>query len=491
MKLFLLFPHQLFEEVELLKSYDQVYLVEEYLFFKQYPFHQQKIWLHRASMKYYEQYLVEQGISVQYIEATNASCDIRNLLDSFQEKKIQQIDYYDPTDHWLQIRIQKGIKHLNLPSTCFESPNFLNPAHEVRAYIENRKKILHHDFYVWQRKKWNILLDGQQPLGGKWSFDAENRKKYPANKTVPRPHFPAENKYGLEAKKYVITYFSDHYGKLDGPIPLPCTHAEAKEWLADFIENRLEDFGIYEDAMVKEEVLLNHSLLSPLLNIGLLSPQEIINALIKRFKSHQLPLNTIEGIVRQIIGWREFMRAVYLCKGSAMRTKNFWNLKDRNLNGFYDGSTGIEPIDTTIKRILATGYCHHIERLMVLGNFMLLARIHPDAVYQWFMEMFIDAYDWVMVPNVYAMSQYADGGTITTKPYISSSNYLLKMSDYKSKEEWTNPWDALYWLFIDEHRDFFMKNPRLQFSVNLYDKFSSEKKNKLQETALAYFQRRV
>ena len=491
MKLFLLFPNQLFEDIELLKSYDRVYLIEEYLFFKQYRFHQLKIWLHRASMQYYADFLRKQGLSVIYVSSNEAASDIRSLLTIFSNEKIDIIDYYDPTDHWLSQRLSKGIASLQVQSTCHESPNFINSAQEVSQFLKDRKRILHHDFYVWQRKKWNILVDAkQQPIGEKWSFDAENRKKYPSNKVAPAPQFPAENAFGKEAKDYVKSYFSEHFGTLEGTHYYPITHQDAKNWLQDFIENRLEEFGTYEDAIVREEVLLNHSLLSPLINIGLLNPKEVVNAFLIAYRKNNLPLNTVEGIIRQIIGWREFMRAVYLHKGVQMRTSNFWKFKSNSLSGFYDGSTGIEPIDQTIHRLLKTAYCHHIERLMVLGNFMLLAQIHPDKVYQWFMELFIDAYDWVMVPNVYAMSQFADGGLITTKPYISSSNYVLKMSNYKSGE-WANIWDALYWHFIDSNRDFFSQNPRLQFSVNIFDKFSEEKKEALLQQASNYLQRRV
>ncbi|MFY8189905.1 MAG: FAD-binding domain-containing protein, partial [Bacteroidia bacterium] len=180
---------------------------------------------------------------------------------------------------------------------------------------------------------------------------------------------------------------------------------------------------------------------------------------------------------RQIIGWREFIRAVYEQVGKQERTRNYWKFSRKIPASFYTGTTGIEPIDTVIKKVLVTGYAHHIERLMVLGNFMLLCEFDPDEVYRWFMEMFIDAYDWVMVPNVYGMSQFADGGLMATKPYISGSNYLMKMSDY-GKGDWQQTWDALFWHFMDKQRNFFLQNPRLGMLVRTFDKMPLEKREK-------------
>jgi len=177
------------------------------------------------------------------------------------------------------------------------------------------------------------------------------------------------------------------------------------------------------------------------------------------------------------MGWREFIRGMYEAKGRESRIKNYWGFTRKIPASFYDGTTGIVPIDDTIKKILKTGYCHHIERLMILGNFMLLCEFDPDEVYQWFMELFIDSYDWVMVPNVYGMSQFADGGFFATKPYISGSNYVIKMSNYKKGAIWQTTWDGLFWRFMHVHRDFFVKNPRLGMLVRNFDNQSPEKRN--------------
>ena len=211
-----------------------------------------------------------------------------------------------------------------------------------------------------------------------------------------------------------------------------------------------------------------------MLNVGLLTPQYIIDETLKYASEHNIPINSTEGFIRQIIGWREFIRAIYQLKGSQERTRNYWGFTRKIPESFWNGTTGIEPLDITIKKVIETGYCHHIERLMVLGNFMLLCEFDPDEVYRWFMELFIDAYDWVMVPNIYGMSQFADGGLMSTKPYISGSNYLMKMSDFK-KGEWQVIWDALFWRFMHVHRDFFLQNPRLGMLIRSFDKMPIEK----------------
>ena len=184
---------------------------------------------------------------------------------------------------------------------------------------------------------------------------------------------------------------------------------------------------------------------------------------------NKIPLNSVEGFLRQIIGWREFIRGVYTADGVKQRTKNYWGFKKNVPKTFYDASTNLTPVDNTISRCLKYGYSHHIERLMILGNIMILSRFDPNSVYKWFMEFFIDSYDWVMVPNIYGMSQFADGGLMSTKPYISGSNYILKMSNYK-KGEWSGIWDALYWEFINSNREFFLKNHRMAMMVSMYDK---------------------
>lgn len=472
---FLLFPHQLFKDVSLLRNADEVFLIEEFLFFNQYKFHKHKLLLQRAAMKYYEDYLTENSFTVHYINAQNENCNINVLLDSLATRNILDIHFYDVCDNWLEKRINNSVKKWNFQTFEYPSQLFINTKDDLKTYFESRTKYFHNDFYIQQRKKLNILLDEfHKPLGGKWSFDAENRQKYPKNKKPPILHFPLYNKYYLEALTYVDQWYSGNYGSISGQFVYPTTHAESEVWLQQFLDYRFSEFGDYEDAIVSHESILHHSVLSPLLNIGLLHPMQVVEAAIQQADKCQTPLNSLEGFIRQIIGWREFIRGVYVHKGSMERTFNFWGFRNKMSASFYNASTGIPPLDTTIEKVMKTAYCHHIERLMVIGNFMLLTETDPDEVYVWFMELFIDAWDWVMVPNVYGMSQFSDGGLMATKPYISGSNYLMKMSNFE-KGEWQKIWDALFWRFMHVHRDFFEKNPRISMLVRTFDKMHVEK----------------
>jgi deoxyribodipyrimidine photolyase-related protein len=323
-------------------------------------------------------------------------------------------------------------------------------------------------FYAYQRKKFDILMESGKPIGGKFSFDADNRKKIPKGHVTPTVCFDQDPEFVDEAVAYVKKVFPLSIGAGE-PFLYPVTRKAAKKALQDFVETRLSLFGDYEDAIRKDESFLYHSVLSPLLNVGLLTPQEVVDAVIKAYRRGAAPLNSVEGFVRQVIGWREYVRACYLVIGNRQRTQNYFKHKRQLPKGFWDGTTGIEPIDSTIKKVIKTGYCHHIERLMVFGNFLLLLEVDPNEVYEWFMGYFVDAYDWVMVSNVYGMSQYADGGMITTKPYISGSNYLLKISDYK-KGEWVDVWDGLFWRFLSKHKRLFGSNPRTNMLLEMFEK---------------------
>ena len=472
----ILFPHQLFKTSPILDLDCEIYLVEEFLFFRHYMFHKQKIAFHRASMKAYEAYLTSQGKQVNYIESTTELSDIRKLIPELIENGIKKLHIIDPTDNWLEKHILSVSDNTELH--WYDNPLFINTKEDLSSFFKpSKKKFFQTSFYKDQRKANHILMDGGAPVGGKWTYDSDNRKKYPKGKTPPSIHFPEPSSYHTEAFEYVASNFDNHYGELSEFVVYPIDHNSAETWFQQFLEFRFHEFGIYEDAIVKEEHFLNHSLLSPLINIGLLDPMYVITTAIGYAKANDIPLNSTEGFVRQIIGWREFIRGVYEVKGSEERTKNFWNFDRKIPKSFYDGTTGIAPIDDVIKKILKTGYAHHIERLMILGNFMVLCEFDPDDVYKWFMELFIDAYDWVMVPNVYGMSLFADGGLMSTKPYISSSNYIMKMSNY-GKGEWQSTWDGLFWTFMDKHREFFLNNPRLGMLIRTFDKMTPETKEK-------------
>lgn len=500
MKVTLIFPHQLFKEHPALQKGQQVYLVEEWLYFRQYRFHKQKIILHRASMRFYKEWLEKKGHKVDYIESASPYSDIRKLIPYLKKQKLSQIDYAEVHDDWLRSRLHAACKKHGIKLSEFETVQFLNTLQGVAKFFDGKAKYFQTDFYICQRKLRNILIDGnEQPVGGKWSFDAENRLKFPKHAKLPLYSFPKENKYVKEARAYVSKHFEDHYGSAEPPFDTvnsfyPVTFEEAETWLRDFLHERLANFGKYEDAMLQKQSILYHSVLSPMLNIGLLTPQQVVDETLLMYSKLKIPVSSVEGFIRQVIGWREFIRIVYEREGRKQRTGNYWNFKRKIPDAFWKGETGIEPVDSVIKRVLQNAYAHHIERLMVMGNFMLLCEFDPAEVYKWFMEMFIDAYDWVMVPNTYGMTQFADGGLMMTKPYISGSNYILKMSDYKSAKvtsggnAWQQVWDGLFWRFMHVHRDYFKSNPRIGMLVNSLDKMPAEKKSQHLQAAESFLQ---
>jgi deoxyribodipyrimidine photolyase-related protein len=479
----LCFPNQLFEINPSIAEGRDIYLIEDSLFFGDFEcitfFHKKKLVLHRASMKYYEDFLKKEGFNVIYLDYQNISksdpnnTTLKALFELLNARNIEKIHYLEPVDLVLESRLEKFCKFYEINRIIYENPGFFCSKAYIENFFKNRKRYLQTSFYIEQRKRMNILIENGKPVGGKWTYDKENRKKIPKDIEIPKLVKPGINEYLNEALKYVSTKFSENLGRIDN-FCYPVTHKDAIEWFNTFLVERFHFFGPYEDAIEANNHLLFHSLLSPILNIGLITPHRVIKQTLNYAKRTDIPLNSLEGFIRQIIGWREFIRAIYIREGAKQRDSNYWQNKRKLPNSFYNGTTGILPIDNLIKSLINTGYLHHIERLMLLGNFMNLCEIASNEIYRWFMEFFIDAYDWVMVPNVYGMSLNADGGLITTKPYISSSNYIKKMSNYPSGR-WNSIWDGLYWRFINKHKEKIKKNPRMSMMINILNKMNAEK----------------
>ncbi|GIW84028.1 MAG: cryptochrome/photolyase family protein [Gemmataceae bacterium] len=478
----LIYPHQLFDPHPAVGGADVVFLVEEPLLLRQYAFHKQKLIFHRASMQRYWKEQVPQACYVPVGELPDTGAVVARI----QAAGCEAVRVVDPCDDWLLSRLRAACAARGIRLDVVPDPHFLTPLAEIAALAQGRRTFFFTEFYLWQRKRLRILLTAEgKPKGGKWSFDPENRQRLPMDLQPPAPTFPPEDDYVREAREYVRQHFPKAPGA-DAPFLYPTSAAQARAWLDDFLERRFVYFGAYEDAISARHGVLFHSVLTPVLNVGLLSPREVVEAAL-RYEG-RVPLNSLEGFLRQVIGWREFVRLVYLARGRFQRTRNFWGHTRPVPKAFYEAHTGILPLDTILQRILQTAYCHHIERLMILGNFLLLCEVAPDAVYQWFMEMFIDAYDWVMVPNVYGMSQYADGGLMTTKPYISGSSYIRRMSDFPPGE-WCAIWDALYWRFIDRHSQFFAGNPRMAVMVRLKERLGSRRLHEHHRRAEAFLER--
>ena len=482
MDISIIFPNQIFENSKLLDESSKIFLIEEYLFFNQFNFHKQKILFHRMTMKSYEKFLKKKKLDVVYIDSTENISDIREFIRNL-DKKIKSIKIYDPVDNWLSRRINDSCEEKNIKIENYNNPLFINNNEDLETFFRSdKKKFFQTSFYKKQRVKLDIMMIGDKPEGGKWTYDDQNREKYPKNKIPPEIDYPKKDDNYNEALNYLNNNYKNNYGLIDDENIYPYNFQLAKKWLDDFFITRFYEFGPYEDAVVKEKSILNHSVLSPLLNTGLINPKELIKRTINYHYENKIPINSTEGFIRQIIGWREFIRGVYVCKGTEERNKNFWNFSRKIPSSFYSATTGIDPVDDTINKINKSGYANHIERLMIIGNFMLLCEFDPNEVYRWFMELFIDSYDWVMVPNVYGMSQFGDGGLMSTKPYISGSSYILKMSNYK-RGDWCMIWDSLFWNFIDKQREFFLTNPRMRMLVSSFDRMDIVKKEKLINTA--------
>jgi len=477
----LVFPHQLFENHPALGRGRPVLLVEDTLFFGD-PiaapgrFHKQKIVLHRASMKAFAARLEHFGHEVNYLDYDRSQPIGEILTKHHRSRGFNEIVTADPVDFLLEKRLRRFCSDAGVKLTLAGSPMFLTPMDWADDHFSSRRKPFMAAFYEVQRKRMGILVDGEgNPEGGRWSYDEENRRGMPKKGLeVPQEPSAPNSKEVTEAQAYVAERFADYPGQAE-PFSYAVTHEDASARLDHFLEWRLADFGPWEDALSGREQILFHSVLTPALNIGLIIPSRVVDRTLSFAARNRVPIASLEGFLRQIIGWREFVYQMYRRHGVEMRNANFFSHEGKLPETFWTAKTGIVPIDLVIGRVLGTGYAHHIERLMVLGNLMLLCQVHPTRVNDWFMELFIDAYDWVMVPNVYGMSQFADGGIFTTKPYLSGSNYLRKMSDYQGGD-WEATWDGLFWNFVDQHHEFFKGHYRLSMMARNLDTMDSAKR---------------
>lgn len=480
----ILFPNQLFLNLPKEIASTKIFIIEEYIFFKQYNFNLNRLVFNRLSILEYCNCLKKQGIDFEHIRHDKKNANLKNLFHNMKAIGVSKIFYIDPVDDYLSKKILKYTNISLLASKKFDNKSFLLGNIKEHKFFSHKKVYRHSEFYKQQRLDYGILINGGKPIGGKWSFDKDNRLKYPFKKVPPALSHPKSTLY-KNAVCQIRKEFPKNIGFISENQIYPSTHKEADAWLDEFLRKRFFEFGSYEDAIVKENIFLHHSVISPMLNIGLITPDYVIDKALGFAKSNGIPMNSLEGFIRQILGWREFIRGMYEIKGNLMRTKNYWGFSKDLPRCFYNGQTGIPPVDDSISKALNYGYNHHIERLMVLGNFMLLCEINPNEVYRWFMELYVDSYDWVMVPNVYGMSQFSDGGLFATKPYISSSNYILKMSNYK-KGDWCIIWDSLFWRFMNKHRNKFVKNPRMNMLMRNFDSKNKEEKKIIEKTACQY-----
>ncbi len=478
-----LFPH------EHLPSPDdaRVFMAEDLGLCTYVRHHQQKIVLFLAAMRSYADALKSAGYEVHYehLDSQDTSSYEAKLKKQLRATDTGQLLHFEIEDKAMEKRLIEFAASEDLERQELQSPMFLSTRDDFAAFAKDSKRLLMGEFYKQQRRRHGILVDDAgQPRGEQWSFDADNRKKLPKNVEPPSVDWAASTEHVKQVSELVASEFADHPGNAS-EFRWPTTREQALRFLDQFVEDRLEQFGPYEDAITTRSATVFHSVLSPCMNLGLLTPAEIVDKVMAR--ADEIPLPSLEGFVRQVIGWREFVRGIYRTYGDEQDRSNFWSHERELTAAWYDGTTGIPPLDDTIQTVQKLGWAHHIPRLMVLGNLMTLCEIRPRVAHDWFMEMFIDSSEWVMGPNVYGMGLFSDGGIFATKPYICGSNYLLKMSDYK-KGAWCDIVDGLYWRFIDKHREFFAQNPRLALMPRALDRLDADRRSRIFDAAEGFLQ---
>ena len=459
---FILFPNQLFDVKYLPKTIDTIYLVEHEIFFgkreNQMNFNKLKLILHCASIQCYREELQKQGYKVQHV-----------AFHEFSYKKLPQknVHCFELNDHLLEKKLQKEIKGI----TYHPSPNFLLSMEDLEEYhkkTKSHKLVQHQPFYTFVRNKIDVLKNSK-------TFDMENRKKIPSGVSIPALPKISENKFVKNAIQYVNKHFPKNVGSTK--LLFPISRQESKKWFRNFLEKRLKYFGEYQDAIMENEDFLFHSVISPMLNIGLLSPSEVVSEISQYYEKNKstVKINNYEGFIRQVVGWREYQRYCYTFYYEEMTSGNIFNNQRKLTKKWYDGTLGIKPVDDAIQMAFQYGYLHHILRLMVMTNFMNLCEIEPRQVYQWFMEFSVDSYDWVMIQNVYSMGMWSDGGLTMRKPYISTDNYILNMSNYSKKNDWGEIWKSLYYNFLQKHEKLLIKTPYGRNLVGWNKKSKKEK----------------
>jgi deoxyribodipyrimidine photolyase-related protein len=473
-----------------------VILIESLAHVRVRPYHQQKLVLIWSAMRHFAQELRDRGHKVEYCES-----------EDFQPPLQAWIKHEGITELRMMAPVDKPFAKMldNLKLSCklkiIENNQFLWTETEFCTWATGRKRLIMEDFYRECRKRYNILMTDQgKPVGNKWNFDQDNRK--PPKKNDPNFKPPAPKWFEPDAVTQVVmdkvrSLDFPTYGKLDG-FGWAVTRSQSLEVLDHFINTRLDTFGPYQDAMVTGQYTMWHALLSPYMNIGLLHPLAVVAAVAAAAATRELDISSVEGLIRQIIGWREYMRGVYAFSPDDYADRNWFDHQRPLPEFFWNASKAkMNCLRQCLKQTEETGYAHHIQRLMILSNFALIAGIEPQAIEQWFHSAYIDAYDWVMQTNVLGMGQYADGGILASKPYASSANYVNKMSDYckgcqydyKARTgEQACPFNYFYWDFLDRHREKLKTQGRMSFILANLDKMTEQELTDIRTQAITWHQ---
>jgi deoxyribodipyrimidine photolyase-related protein len=513
MSCIILFPTQLFEDIYLNKIFENiegnkhVILWEHYYYFKERPYHKLKLAFHRATMKYYFDNLKIPKLSKLYVDSIDSKKNQYDMINDFIEKNsIGQLSFFNPIDKKMlqMLSIKKLIPNLNIQYFLYPSPYFLNSSNfNKNESMENSMNSIRHDiFYKNQRINYDIMVSKIKnkivPDGNSWSFDTENRNPFEKSQKeieLLNVDNKLNDKYINEAINYVNANYKENYGLCEKiNFIYPISRVDALKWLDDFVARKLSKFGKYEDAISSKIIFGYHSVLSPLTNVGLITPVDIV----EKIKNNKQSISSKEGFIRQVIGWREYCYFVYDKYFEKLENNYFYKKSNKKIpERIWNCKTEIPIIDNILSNVNKYAYSHHIERLMCIGNFMILIDIHPKEIYNWFQTMYIDAYDVFMVPNVYGMLLYGlidEKSHMMTRPYFCSSNYLMKMSNYKSSDifidekiyKWNEIMDALYYRLISNYSDEFSKIYSTASAVKRFNGFTVSKKNNLLNLANIY-----
>lgn len=462
--------------------------------------HKQKITLIFSAMRHFADELRANGRQVTYLpygEVAGVTSFADAVTHMMKAQKFDRLYVTEPGEYRLAQEMADWGTRFDMAVHILPDTRFIATHEEFQNWAAGKKQLRMEFFYREMRRKTGLLMDGKEPLGGQWNYDAENRKKLPKGHVLPPRVRTAPDATTQEVMGLVETHFGNHFGQLDN-FGWPVTRAEAQAHFAHFLDHCLPHFGDYQDAMKAQESFLYHGLVSTSLNIGLLDPLAVCRAAEERLHDNQAPLNAVEGFIRQILGWREYIRGIYWLKMPDYEHENFF-AHDRALPDFYyTGDTDMACLRDAVTASRTHAYAHHIQRLMVTGNFALLAGLAPEAVNRWYMEVYADAFQWVELPNTHGMALFADGGVVASKPYVSSGAYINRMSDYcsgcayKVKEatgETACPFNYLYWDFMHRHQETLRANPRMGMVYRNLDKMDKTKLDAVQQSAAAFLEK--
>lgn len=453
--------------------------------------HKKKIAFIFSAMRHFAEDLKSKGYSVVYkrLDEHDDASFTAALKRIVQHHSIEKLIATEASEYRVLEMQKSWSDKFDIAVELRGDDRFLSTKQDFEKWADGRKELRMEYFYREMRKKTGLLMNGEEPEGGKWNYDKENREPPKDGLRFPdRPDWSVDS-ITRDVLKLVEKRFDSHLGDLK-PFEYPVTRRQATHYLNWFIENALEDFGTHQDAMVQDEALMYHSHLSALINVGLLGALECCEAAEKAYQEGNAPLNAVEGFIRQIIGWREFIRGIYWMKMPDYASSNEFNAKRELPEWFWSGKTHMNCLNQAIGETKQNAYAHHIQRLMVIGNFSLLAGLDPKQVQEWFLLVYHDAYEWVEMPNVVGMALYADGGVFASKPYASSGSYINKMSNYcghcsysvtKKNGPKACPFNYLYWNFLVENRKLLSKNQRMGMMYGSLDRMSDEKKDAIRD----------